>query len=165
MSTDQRAPVIKRVEESNWVLLRQLRLSALAESPSVFASSLEREQEYDEEDWREWIRRSATSLAFHMGSPVGIAAGIDGDRSDERKLVAMWVHPDHRGIGVASALLNTVTSWARDDGATRLTLWVERTNEAAASLYRRAGFTATGDSKPLPSNSSLTEDELALELQ
>ena len=165
MSTDRSAPVIKRIEERDWAQLRFLRLSALAESPNVFGSSLDREKQFDEEDWREWARSSATFLAFHMGSPIGIAAGVDGDRPDARKMIAMWVHPAHRGIGVAAALLGAVTRWGRNDGAAGLTLWVERTNEAAANLYRRAGFTRTGDSKPLPSNPSLTEDKLVLDLR
>ena len=149
----------------DWAHLRAVRLAALADSPSAFGSSLEREQQYDEERWREWSRNVATFLAFRDGVPIGIVGGMAGDTSEERSLVAMWVDPDHRSTGVASALLDAVRSWARDDGATRLTLWVTRTNDPAATLYRRAGFTPTGESKPLPSNPSLTEDKLALELR
>lgn len=144
--------------------MRAVRLAALAESPSAFGSSLAREQGFEDEDWREWTRGVATFLAFHDGAPIGMAAGIDGDEDCERSLVAAWVHPDHRGRGVASDLLAAVKRWARDDGATRLTLWVTRTNEAAVQLYRRHGFTKSGKSKPLPSNTALVEDELALEL-
>jgi len=158
------APVIRGVDERDWAQLRSVRLAALADSPSAFGSTLSREEGYDENDWRDWSRNVATFLAVHSGVPVGIAGGRDGVRTDERKLIAMWVHPDHRGTGVASALLEAVRSRARDDGATRLTLWLTRTNDTAANLYRRAGFTTTGDSKPLPSDPSLTEDELALDL-
>jgi GNAT superfamily N-acetyltransferase len=164
VSTDRSAPVIKRVDEHDWAQLRSVRLSALAESPSAFGSTLQREQQYDEENWRAWSRDVATFLAFHMGAAVGIAGGVLGDRTDERKLIAMWVHPDHRGAGIASALLGAVKAWTRDEGATTLTLGLAGGNEAAANLYRRAGFTATGQSKPLPSNPALTEEELALEL-
>jgi GNAT superfamily N-acetyltransferase len=164
VSTDQSAPVIRRVDERDWAHLKSVRLTALAESPSAFGSTLEREQQYDERDWRAWARDVATFLAFHRGAPVGIAAGVEGDRAGERKLIAMWVHPDHRGTGVGSALLGAVRAWARDDGAAALTLWVTRTNDAAANLYLRTGFTATGDSKPLPSNPALTEDKLTLDL-
>ena len=149
----------------DWAHLRAVRLAALADSPSAFGSSLEREQQYDEERWREWSRNVATFLAFRDGVPIGIVGGMAGDTSEERSLVAMWVDPDHRNTGVASALLDAVRSWARDAGATRLTLWVTRTNDPAATLYRRAGFTPTGDSKPLPSNPLLTEDKLMLELR
>ena len=165
MSTEQSAPVIKRVEEHDWAELRSLRLAALADSPAMFGSILEREQRHDEKDWREWAHHGATFLAVHSGAPVGIAAGAVADQPEDRKLYSMWVHPDHRGTGVASALLEAVTRWASEDGAARLTLWVAHTNHPAANLYRRKGFAATGESKPLPSNPSLTEDELALDLR
>jgi len=76
----------------------------------------------------------------------------------------MWVHPEHRRTGLVSALLDAVRSWARDDGATRLLLWVTQTNDPAATLYRRAGFTPIGETKPLPSHPSLTEEKLTLAL-
>jgi ribosomal protein S18 acetylase RimI-like enzyme len=43
-------------------------------------------------------------------------------------------------------------------------LWVTRTNVSAVDLYRRRGFSATGRSKPLPSNPALVHDQLVLEL-
>jgi GNAT superfamily N-acetyltransferase len=94
-----------------------------------------------------------------------MAGGMAGDSADERTVVAMWVHPEHRRTGIASALLEAVRSWARDDGASRLTLWVTRTNDPAVMLYSRAGFTSTGDAKPLPSDPALTEDKLAQALR
>jgi ribosomal protein S18 acetylase RimI-like enzyme len=163
--TPETSSVIKRAEESDWAELRTLRLAALADSPGMFGSILEREQRYEEKDWRSWSREGATFLAFRAGAPVGIAAGVAADKPEDRKLYSMWVHPDHRGRGVASALLEAVTTWATDDGATRVTLWVARTNDPAANLYRRQGFTATGESKPLPSNPTVIEDQLALELR
>lgn len=169
MSTDRSAALVRRVEGQDWAHLRAVRLAALADSPSAFGSTLEREQQYDEERWREWSHNVATFLAFREGIPVGMAGGVAGrvagDSADERTVVAMWVHPEHRRTGVASALLDAVRSWARDEGATRLILWVTRTNDPAASLYARAGFTPTSESKPLPSDPSLTEDKLALELR
>jgi GNAT superfamily N-acetyltransferase len=156
---------IEQIDERDWRHLRAVRLEALAESPAAFGSTLEREQRYDEGDWREWARNAATFLAFDGGVPVGMAAGIEGSSVHERELIAMWVHPAHRGIGVSSALLGSVTNWARAQGAIRVTLWVTRTNNTAANLYLRAGFAATGDSKPLPSNPALIEDQLAQDLR
>jgi GNAT superfamily N-acetyltransferase len=165
VTPDQSTPVIKRAEESDWAELRLLRLAALADTPGMFGSILELEQGYEEEDWRSWSREGAIFLAFRTGAPVGIAAGVVDDSPADRKLYSMWVHPGHRGTGVATALLDAVTTWAIGDGATRVTLWVARTNHPAANLYRRHGFTATGESKPLPSNPAVLEDQLALNLQ
>ena len=165
MSTDHSAVLVERVEGHDWATVRAVRLAALADSPSAFGSTLEREQSYDEERWREWSRQVATFLAFRNGHPVGIAGGMAGSHAGERTVVAMWVHPRHRRAGVGTALLDAVRSWAHDDGATTLILWVTRANDPAVTLYRRAGFTPTGDSKPLPSDPSLTEDKLTLALR
>jgi len=53
LSTDRSAPVVERITGDDWEHLRAVRLGALADSPSAFGSSLEREQQYDEERWRE----------------------------------------------------------------------------------------------------------------
>jgi GNAT superfamily N-acetyltransferase len=165
LPTDRSAALVRRVEGADWARLRAVRLATLADAPSAFGSSSEREQHYDEERWREWSSNVATFLAFRNGIPVGMAGGMAGDSADERTVVAMWVHPEHRRTGIASALLEAVRSWARDDGASRLTLWVTRTNDPAVMLYSRAGFTSTGDAKPLPSDPALTEDKLAQALR
>jgi GNAT superfamily N-acetyltransferase len=159
------AAVIRRAEEPDWAPLRLLRLAALAEAPSAFASTLAREEQYEVADWREWIRDMPTFLAFLQGDPVGMAAVIEGRSTEEPELIAMWVHPDHRGGGLASALIAAVSSWACSRGAIRLTLWVTRSNESAAALYRRTGFARTGASKPLPSSPALIEDQFALDLR
>jgi ribosomal protein S18 acetylase RimI-like enzyme len=157
--------VVRRARPVDWEQLRALRLSALAESPTAFGSSLSRERGFEDEDWREWTREAATFIAFHGSAPAGMAAGTEADDPDERRLVATWVAPGHRRLGAASGLVTTVVHWAREDGALRLTLWVTRTNGSALGLYRGHGFTATGRSRPLPSNPELVEDQLVLELR
>jgi len=162
---EESPPVVERARERDWRQLRNVRLAALADSPSAFGSTLDREQEYDEQDWRAWTREAATFLAFAGEQPIGMAAGIESDRPDERGLIAMWVRPRSRGTGVASALVAAVQAWAHDEGAVRLTLWVTRSNEPAVRLYRRLGFVETGASKPLPSNPALVEEQLAIVLR
>jgi GNAT superfamily N-acetyltransferase len=132
--------VVERATEADWERVKAVRLAALAESPSAFGSTLVEENTYDETDWREWCRDTATFLAVHDGVPIGIAAGIAGTSHDGRKLIAMWLHPRHRGTGVSKALLAAVRDWAHRDGATTLILWVTRSNHAAAELYQGVGF-------------------------
>jgi predicted GNAT family acetyltransferase len=74
----------------------------------------------------------------------------------------MWVHPHHRGHGVASTLVDAVAEWAVRDGAGEVALWVADGNAAAAAVYRRAGFVPTGRRQPLPSNPAVGEEEWVL---
>ena len=157
--------VVVRAQETDWQRVKAVRLAALAESPSAFGSTLAEERGYDEADWCRWCRDTATFVAVRDGVPIGMAAGVNGTSADERKLIAMWLHPAHRGTGASTALLAAVRDWALRDGATTLTLWVTRSNHAAARLYHGAGFAESGASKPLPSNPALIEDQLALALR
>ena len=57
----------------------------------------------------------------------------------------MWVAPGARGTGIAKGLFDTVSGWARDTGATAVSLWVMRANDAAVGVYQTAGFEVTLD--------------------
>jgi len=163
-SPDQDVVVI-RVTEDDCRHLRDVRLRALADAPWAFGSSLQREQDFDQDHWRGWTRSAALFMALADGSPVGMAAGVAGSSNLDRKLVAMWVEPDWRGRGAASILVRSVVDWARSEGSERLRLWVAEANESAWRFYERAGFQVTGGRKPMPSNPTVHRDEMALELR
>lgn len=160
---DQEVVVIQITEDS-WQELRDVRLAALAETPAAFGSSLRREQDFDEDHWRAWTRSAALFLAVVGGSPVGMAAGVSGESSAERKLVAMWVDPAWRGRNAASKLLSSVVDWAGSEGSRRLRLWVAEGNESARRLYEGRGFEVTGGREPMPSNPALYRNEMVLAL-
>ena len=63
---------------------------------------------------------------------------------DELHINNLAVMPSHRRSGAASALLSRVLTDGAASGATRATLEVRRSNEAARSLYERFGFRVSG---------------------
>jgi ribosomal protein S18 acetylase RimI-like enzyme len=156
---------VRRATPDDWRDVRLVRLSALADSPSAFGSNLEAEEGFSETVWRQWAGSGPVFLALVKGSAVGMVAALAGDSLEERRLVALWVHPDHRAGGIASTLVAQVEDWARQDGAERLTLWVAQNNEPALSLYRLRGFKDTGKRKDLPSNPGIKEQQMLLRLQ
>jgi GNAT superfamily N-acetyltransferase len=76
------------------------------------------------------VRAGDTTVAVARGSLGGGWAG----------LTAVEVIPRLRRRGLGNVLLGTVARWAARAGATCLYLQVGESNEAAAQLYRRAGF-------------------------
>jgi len=58
----------------------------------------------------------------------------------ELHILAIATHPDHRGRGIASQLLEHVLDVARQTGCSLATLEVRRSNKPAIALYERAGF-------------------------
>jgi ribosomal-protein-alanine N-acetyltransferase len=76
------------------------------------------------------------------GQPaVGFA--LSRGAADEEELLLLAVHPEHRGRGIGSALLQRFIAVAEANGKTRLFLEMREGNPAE-SLYRRAGFEAVG---------------------
>ena len=135
---------VRRAVPGDEVVLRQVRLGAVADAPSAFATDLERERARTPEDWRRWLSPGATLLWQEGGSPAqGLVAGvIDGGGSAH--LAALWVHPDRRGRGVGDALVAGLVGWAHGERR-RLSLQVVASNEHARHLYDRHGFVVVGD--------------------
>lgn len=59
---------------------------------------------------------------------------------DELHINSVAVAPERRREGLGSELMRAVLANARKEGATRATLEVRRSNEAARALYERLGF-------------------------
>jgi ribosomal-protein-alanine N-acetyltransferase len=63
---------------------------------------------------------------------------------DELHINTIAVANEHRRRGFASALMRQILTEVADEGITRATLEVRRSNEAAQQLYARLGFTPAG---------------------
>lgn len=159
----------------DWQVVRQLRLSALADTPDAFGATLEEESEQPAAWWRGRLEPGApgttlvASLVDTAGVPrpaglVVLAPSVHGPESDAG-IYAVWVAPSARGRGVGDALLAAVVDHARQSGYARVVLDVGDVNEAAQALYARHGFTRTGRTGTLPApRTHVTEHELALDL-
>lgn len=73
-----------------------------------------------------------------VGYAVADVSPTHGGRLGHLKDIA--VHPDCRGNGVATALLEHVFGFVRRSGANSLKLEVRESNEPARTLYRSEGF-------------------------
>jgi RimJ/RimL family protein N-acetyltransferase len=130
---------------------RPLRLEALQDAPSAFASSFEEEVARDPEAVRERLRAGpdgATFGAFLGGRLVGTSAVVRMARRKERHkayLVGMYVAPAARRTGIGRALVAAVLERARAmPGLRQVLLGVEAGNAAARALYEGFGFEAFG---------------------
>jgi GNAT superfamily N-acetyltransferase len=168
MSDPPRPVRLERLGPDDWQRWRDIRLAALRDAPSAFASSYEREGSRTAGEWRAWLApdRGLTVLAVDDG---GRSLGLVGahrpvELPEAVELVSMWVAPTARGRGIGHALVREVVVWAREEGAAEVLLWVTRTNDVAHALYERHGFSDTGDEKPLPSHPCQMETAMRLVL-
>jgi ribosomal protein S18 acetylase RimI-like enzyme len=157
-----------------WREVRELRLTALADAPDAFGSTLAEERDQPEGFWRDRLLLDdhATFVAMVVSQrpprPAGLAVlgpSFDGGQG-VLGLYSVWVAPDVRGHGVGDALLRAVIGWATGSGATRIVLDVGDHNRSAIAFYARWGFTPTGRNTSLPPpREHVTEHERALDLR
>jgi ribosomal protein S18 acetylase RimI-like enzyme len=150
---------IRRVRSDEWATLRDLRLAALADTPTAFGGTYGQSAARDDAWWIDWARRSAQSetqaivIAWDGKRPVGLS-GVFEDEG-RWQVFTMWVHAARRGRGAGRLLLDAVVGFARDRRAEHIFLGVSDGNDAARALYENYGFVDTGESEPLESHPEL----------
>jgi GNAT superfamily N-acetyltransferase len=81
------------------------------------------------------VPRGMVNLLFTVSTALGGRVAILED---------MIVHPDHRGGGAGSRLIQGGIDFARSVGCRRLTLLTDRANDTAQRFYARHGFAPSG---------------------
>jgi GNAT superfamily N-acetyltransferase len=182
MSGDARKRIrIRRLTAGEWPAYRALRLRSLADAPHAFGSSLQAEEAWAHELWM--ARLTAASVSGRDCPLVAEAtestestdaddamlglvwAKCDAADAGIVNLFQMWVAPEARGRGGASALVDEAITWARSIGARLVQLGVVVDNQAAIQLYLRKGFCNVGEPEPIRPGSPLLEQTMHLTLQ
>lgn len=155
---------MRRIRPEEWERLKALRLAALADTPSAFGSTHEREVAFED---REWIERAelgsrgvdrVTFVAEDdaTGELVGLVGGFRFPAdAPHRDLVSMWTSPAVRRTGVGRALVTAVVEWAGP--GVDVHLWVTQGNHPAQRLYEAMGFEVTTDVQPHPNDPCVNE--------
>lgn len=143
---------VRRIRVGEGELFRQVRLTALRESPAAFSSTFEQASKRTPESWSEQADLSAvgpdraTFLIFSENAPIGIAALYrDMAQVGTGELIQVWVSPEYRGTGAAGTLMEAVFVWARENGFRRILAGVNPGNARALMFYQRLGFSMVGD--------------------
>jgi ribosomal protein S18 acetylase RimI-like enzyme len=163
---------IRELTGDDAAAFRELRLRALVECPSAFASSHEEECDAPPEYWIRRAQPGEWGAAFgaQIGTElVGITAVA---REDRRKLAhrasvrSVYVSPSFRRRGIARGLLEAAIAraWAMS-GVRQLHLSVTASNSDAIALYRSAGFEPTGLEPGFVQVDGVLHDDLELMLR
>ncbi|MCY4073752.1 MAG: GNAT family N-acetyltransferase [Chloroflexi bacterium] len=142
---------------SRWRDAKQLRLEALLAVPSAFASSYEDELAFPDEIWiarltsaYEWDG-NMTFFAEVGGVLVGMAGAHWSSKAKLRhvaKIYGVYLSPEARGQGIASALMRQLLEELRSLGQfEKVSLTVNSEASAAIRLYQGLGFKIIGTSR------------------
>ena len=139
---------VRRCGADDAVLLRQIRLEALLDTPEAYGSTYDDSRSFSLERWAEMATTRVYYLGECEGRVVGMAAGgHQDDHPGTHWLFGMYVSPSRRGSGLALQLVDAIAEWARNEGATALHLQVGSTVARARAFYEKVGFTPTHDVK------------------
>ena len=156
---------VRRLSEHDAALYRDIRLEGLALEPTSFASTLDQEAAFSDDDWRSRLSRNCTFGVFDDAGLVGIAtyyAETGAKTAHRGHLVGVYVRPRARGTGAAALLVQAVVESAQGHLAF-LYLAVNQTNSRAVRFYERVGFTLFGrDPGGLMVDGTMYEDYLMM---
>ncbi|NNC10595.1 GNAT family N-acetyltransferase [Planctomonas sp. JC2975] len=170
--------IVRRVEHGEWRQVRGLRLEALQDPDAAiaFLDSYEQAATKSDDFWMTRTDNAASGDAaaqfVAIGEPAQDEAWVGTvtvlvrpagtmDHLDRRvetaraDVVGVYVAPTHRGDGTIDRLFDAAAAWAAEVGARALTLDVHADNHRAQGAYRRAGFTATGETIEGPIGSEI----------
>jgi RimJ/RimL family protein N-acetyltransferase len=146
--------VIRQLESTDAEEYLSIRLEALQDSPYAFASSYCEEKNQTEEKYKNRFATPANSFTFGVfeeSQLVGIVTLIKEQLlklSHRANIVAMYIKPEKRGIGLGKALISKVIEKAYSiEGIEQIYLSVVTTNYPAKKLYASCGFEIFGKEK------------------
>ncbi|MEM2648331.1 MAG: GNAT family N-acetyltransferase [Candidatus Bathyarchaeia archaeon] len=107
-------------------------------------------REGDIKDYFRWLLRRDPDgfLLVELDDPVAfIACDTNWFSPFEGEILGevheIFVHPNYRGIGIGSTLLEKAIKYAEDRGRNFMGLWVGEKNLHAKEFYRKKGFIET----------------------
>jgi len=157
---------VEPITERNALQFKAVRLQALQESPTAFASTYARESQFSDSDWlSRAVECISETFVGYLAIDAKVACGIvlvtpDDQDTSAAWVESMWVPPSHRRLGVGRLLINTILAWGRNRGVRVLKLMVTSNNEPAICFYQRVGFSLTGNTEPYANDPTLIECEM-----
>lgn len=128
--------MIRQIGPDDWVLWRDLWLTAAADAPAA----LPRSEVPDSEDhWRAVLSAQACFVGYEAEEAVGFLAGHDVGGDVE--LTAMWVAPAARRRGVGRQLIEAAVRWS---AGRPLSLRIAPDDHVALHAFSVAGFVLDG---------------------
>jgi RimJ/RimL family protein N-acetyltransferase len=140
---------IRKFEESDWPLLKEIRLKALKSDPGVFGSNYAAESVMTDDEWISWlINPDAVSFGVFDENKIIGMTGIAIHRDDPTRKTAIlwgsWLEPEYRGKGISEKMYKARIEWAKEHPACEKIVVSHRaSNIASKYANQKHGFIYT----------------------
>ena len=137
---------IRRLGAEDVETFKSLRLRSMQIDPEAFASDHDDWAAFPESRWLAFLEEPIFA-AFERQEAIGLIGLVPQHRARQAHwtIIGMfWIDPQHRGGGVAAALIETAIAHARAMGCNQVELSVNADNARAVRFYRRHGFSEFG---------------------
>jgi len=137
---------IRRLGAADVEAFRLIRLEGLRNDPDAFGSTFEKESSEAEGYFVDRLTRSAVFGGFVGNRLVGVVGFYSFEDTKSRHKGVLWgmyVTPEARGSGLASALVEVLLEHAGKE-VEQIQLTVVVSNPRARRFYQRMGFTEYG---------------------
>ena len=149
---------IRNVQMQDMLIIRDLITCMLTDAPYAFGETLAEAQARTVDEWNQYIEntmlspRNSAFIAFDQASACGFIAGDNANPQAPPNTVVvgrLWVASRQRRTGLGRKLMDTITTWARDQNALFIALGVSEMNVNAIKFYEHLGYIDTGIRYPL----------------
>lgn len=132
--------------------------------PKAYLDSLSVERRC--QNWETLLGSGESKVLLHFDGChlVGFGAlcpSRDDDGEGSGEVSAIYYEKSAWGTGLAAELMEMLQNELKNDGFSRVTLWVLRENARAQAFYRKFGFAADGAERKLERD-SVTIDEIRM---
>ena len=157
---------IRRLGRDEWAGLRDIRLTALRESPKSFLSTYDKERKFSNARWRAEFDRGEWYVGFRDDRAASLLGVTREPETPPHQcyLEYVWVSPECRRSGVASLMLNAVLDQLQATNVQTAFLWVLDGNDVAVHLYKRLGFVSSNLRQPLADFPGRSEERMEIRL-
>lgn len=134
-----------------WRIFKDLRLSALQESPNAFGGTYSDEHIQEESWWRAFIQDCHIHGLFHETNLIGMIGYIYPSKySDDRALpVSVYIQPGFRGHGLSKMMMDAIKGHImKTTSAVGIDLDHAHDNKRAGIVYEAYGFRPSKENPP-----------------
>jgi RimJ/RimL family protein N-acetyltransferase len=142
---------IREAKPADAVQFRELRLSALQDSPIAFTSDYQKNLNQPLKYWEDTLTTQADESTIFLAEQENGLIGMTGiARSGSPKtrhsawIWGVYVKPEWRGLHIAEEMITCCFAWSRSRRIVLAKLGVVAVNRPAIRCYERCGFKAYG---------------------